>query len=544
ITTQVDHVITGITATYSPFSNFSNRFAVGYDLAQQDNRNLRPFGFIRAPSGILSTARHEFNTLTVDYVGSLDFELTGDIRSALSFGGQSITTREERTVAYGDNFPGPGQPDVDNGGNTLGFEDRERIVNAGFFVQNVFDIQNKYFITAGVRVDGNSAFGDDFGLQTYPKISASYVMSDSDFWQDSWGSMKLRAAWGQAGRAPGAFDAVRTFDAVGWGGVPAFFPLNVGNPDIGPATPSELEFGFEGAFIDDRLAIDFTYFDQTTSDALFNVRQIPSNGFLSSQLANVGELTNSGIELGLNYSVIRNDSFQWDLGFNASLNDSEVVSLGGTPEFSLGSFGWVIEGEPAPVIQADCVANAEAIAEPVIEEDCIYGPNQPQTILGFSTTLNLPKGILVSARGEYQGGGYMYNGAARAATSRSVRWPGCFEAYTVEENQGVAAMTAEQRARCIVANSQADFFIYPSDFFKIRELSVQAPLPEGWVSGLGVSRANLTLSGRNFFTRLKDEFRTLDPEVGGNVGFDTAVRSMLEHVPPPAFWTLSVQMVF
>ena len=359
ITTQVDHLITGITATYSPFANFSNRFSVGYDLAQQDNRNLRPFGFIRAPSGILSTSRHEFNTLTVDYVGTLNFDLTSEIGSALSFGGQSVTNRVEETIAYGDNFPGPGEPDVDNAGNTLGFEDRERIVNAGFFVQNVFDIQDKYFITAGLRVDGNSAFGDDFGLQTYPKVSASYVISDEDFWPEDLGSMKLRAAWGQSGRAPGAFDAVRTFNAVGWGGVPAFFPLNVGNSDIGPETTSELEVGFEGSFIDDRLTLDFTYYDQTTTDALFNVRQIPSNGFLNSQLANVGELGNSGFEMGINYSVVRGDTYQWDLGFNASLNDSEVTSLGGVPEFSLGSFGWVVEGQPAPVIRADCVANPQ-----------------------------------------------------------------------------------------------------------------------------------------------------------------------------------------
>ena len=81
ITTQIDHLITGLTATYSPLANFSNKFSVGYDLAQQDNRNLRPFGFIRAPSGILATSRYEFNTLTVDYVGSLDFQLPAGIRS-------------------------------------------------------------------------------------------------------------------------------------------------------------------------------------------------------------------------------------------------------------------------------------------------------------------------------------------------------------------------------------------------------------------------------------------------------------------------------
>lgn len=544
ITTQIDHLITGMTATWSPMAYFTNRISVGYDLAQQDNRNLRPFGFIRAPGGILATSRHEFNTLTMDYVGSLDLELTSDIRSSLSFGGQSITTRREVTTAYGENFPGPGSPDVDNAGSTLGFEDRERIVNAGLFVQNIFDFYNKYFITAGVRVDGNSAFGADFGLQAYPKVSGSYVVSDEAFWNDGWGTMKLRAAWGQAGRAPGAFDAVRTFSAAGWGNSPAFLPSNVGNPNIGPETTSELEFGMEGSFIDDRLAMDVTYFMQNTSEALFNVRQMPSNGFTASQLANVGELTNNGIELGLNYSIIRNDSWTWDLGTNLSFTDSEIVSLGDNPDFSIGGFGWVMEGQPAPVIRSDRISNPDERADPIIVKDSIHGPNQPTTIAGFSTTVGLPHGILITARAEYQGGAYMYNGPQAAATRRSVRWAGCFEAYNKKETQGYESLTAEERGRCEVRLYQSDFAIQPADFFKIRELSLQAPLPAGWTDRIGASRASVTFSGRNFFRWVDPLMRTLDPEVGGNVGYNTRVRSMTEHVPPPAYYTMSLSVVF
>lgn len=544
ITTQIDHLITGFTATWSPFGNFNNRISFGYDLAQQDNRNLRPFGFIRAPGGILSTSRYEFNTLTVDYVASLDLELTSDIRSALSFGGQSVTTRREVTTAYGENFPGPGDPDVDNAGSTLGFEDRERIVNAGFFIQNIFDLYNKYFITAGVRVDGNSAFGSDFGLQAYPKVSASYVISDEEFWNAGWGTMKLRTAWGQAGRAPGAFDAVRTFSAAGFGNSPAFLPSNVGNPDIGPETTSELEFGMEGSFVDDRLSMDVTYFMQNTSQALFSVRQIPSLGFTASQLANVGELKNNGLEMGVNYTIVRNDRWTWDVGTNLSLTDSEIVSLGGSPAFSIGGAGWVIEGHPAPVIRSDRIANPNERAEPIIVQDSVHGPNQPTTIAGFSTSVGLPGGILVTARGEYQGGAYMRNGPQAAATRRSVRWAGCFEAYNTWETQGYEALTAEERGRCDIRLYQSDFAVQPADFFKIRELSVQAPLPDGWASTMGASRATVTLSGRNFFRWVSPLMRTLDPEVGGNVGFNTRVRSMTEHVPPPAYYTMSLQVVF
>ncbi len=544
ITSQIDHLITGLTATWSPLADFSNRLSIGYDLAQQDNRNLRPFGFIRAPSGILSTSRYEFNTLTVDYVGTVDVPLPSGILSQFSFGGQSVTERRELTTAYGDNFPGPGDPDVDNAGNTLGFEDRTRVVTAGLFVEGKFDFSNKYFITTGVRVDGNSAFGSDFGLQTYPKISGSYIISDEDFWDASWGSMKLRAAWGQAGRAPGAFDAVRTFSAAGWGGVPAFLPSNVGNAEIGPETTSEIEAGFEASMINDRLTVDFTWFSQSTFDALFSVRQVPSLGFTGSQLANVGELANSGLELGLNYTLVRNDGWSWDLGGTLSLTDSEIVSLGGAPDFSIGGFGWVVEGEPAPVIRADRISNPDAHADPIIVQDSVFGPNQPTTIAGMHTTFGLPAGITVTARAEYQGGAWMYNGPQAAATRRSVRWAGCFDAYNTWETQGYAALTAEERGRCDVKHYQSDFAIQPADFFKIREVSLQAPLPDSWAAMMSASRASVTFSGRNFFRWVDPLMRTLDPEVGGNVGYNTRVRSMSEHVPPPAFYTFSLQVVF
>src|SRR5690606_17914486 len=110
---------------------------------------------------------------------------------------------------------------------------------------------------------------------------------------------------------------------------------------------------------------------------LVNVRQIPSLGFLNSQLRNIGELRNMGIELSVNGTILRGERFGWDLGASVYTNSSKVLDLGGAPEFSLGDFGWVVEGQPVPVIRADCVANAEKREEPAIEPNCNIGPNLP-----------------------------------------------------------------------------------------------------------------------------------------------------------------------
>src|SRR5690606_27810781 len=185
--------------------------------------------------------------------------------------------------AYSENFPGVAVPTVTAGSVKQALENRQRVINAGFFLQELIGFKDRYFLTLGARVDGNSAFGRDFGLQMYPKVSGSWVLSDEAFWNEGWGTVKLRAAYGQAGRAPGAFDAVRTWEAVGWRGNPAFRPYNEGNPVLGPETTAETEVGFDAAFLDQRVGVDFTYFYAKTSDALFRVRLTPSGGFFSDE---------------------------------------------------------------------------------------------------------------------------------------------------------------------------------------------------------------------------------------------------------------------
>ncbi len=558
ISTQIDQLITGGTATYTPFANFTNRLNIGYDLAQQNNRNLRPFGFVRAPDGILSDGRSEFETLTLDYVGTLSFGLGESINSSLSFGGQSITEEIQRTTAYAEDFPGPGDPTVSTGGTRLGFEQRQRVVNAGFFVQNVLDLSNKYFLTAGFRVDGNSAFGSDFGLQFYPKLSASWVVSDEDFWGDK-GQLKLRAAWGQSGRAPGAFDAVQTYQGVGWGNSPAFYPGVLGNPDLGPERTAELEFGFDGSFFSDRVQVDFTYYDQKTTDALFAVRQAASIGFGSSQLENVGEIGNKGMELTLNTVVFEGDVWAWDLGGSYSSNNSTVGLPEDVPEFSTGG-GWIIDGQPAPVMYGECVTNPDAIAEPVIQDDCVIGPNSPTDIFALNTSLTLPGGLRLSARGEYQGGHFVRAGVAHNAVRRSVVWAGCNEVYNIagaaplrSTSPGRANLTALQRAKCDPGLSDPDHWTEKADFFKIRDITLQAPLPESLVPG--ASGATLTFSGRNMFRWTNSEWTHFDPEMGGNNDNNPISRngassgaflvtSISEHIPAPATYTVALRVVF
>ena len=214
----------------------------------------------------------------------------GILGLAISFGAQSARVTEDVMNGTAENFPGTERPTLSNGSIRNVAESKFETVTAGGFLQNVLDWKDRYFVTLGLRVDGSSTFGSEFGLQTYPKASLSYIISDEPFWPANLGQVKLRAAYGHAGRQPGAFDATRTWTQVGYGGRPAFQTSNIGNPDLGPERTAETELGFDASLLGGRLTADFTYYHRKTTDALFRVLQPPSLGFPDPQLSNVGEM--------------------------------------------------------------------------------------------------------------------------------------------------------------------------------------------------------------------------------------------------------------
>ena len=545
LTSRIDHLVTGGTLQYQPGEAFSTRLILGYDLAAQETRNYMPYGFATVPQGQISDGRYSSRTTTADYAATWSRKLFANLRSSLSGGAQAIAVDQVNVAAASRNFPGPGEQTVSNGAISLGVEDRSRVINAGLFVQDLLDFRNQYFLTVGVRFDGNSAFGEKLGLQAYPKVSGSYVVSDESFWPKDLGTMKLRAAYGQSGRAPGAFDAVRTWTSYSWGGIAAFVPRNLGNPLLGPERTSEIEAGFENSTLGGRLTMDFTWYKRITTDALFAVTQAPSEGLWGSQLQNVGKLQSNGVELGVNGTIVQRPHFGWDAGFTYSTNFSKVLNLGGAAPFTIGSSGWVVEGSPVPVMRGFCVANPDEFAAPVRKANCEYGPNTPTHTITGTTSFTLPGDFALSTRGEYQRGAFGYSLLDGEAIVRGIRWPSCFNAYPAIDSGDLSSVPASIRARCMSAYANRDFAIFPLDFFRLRDLTLRRSLP---LHVGGASSAQISISGQNLFWWKKAKESMLDPETSG--GFQTQsgmlqqVRSVGGSIPIPRTFLMSVRLTY
>jgi TonB-linked SusC/RagA family outer membrane protein len=518
-TSSADHFVLGTSFNWTPITQLTNRFNLGYDYNNQDTKSIIPFGFLNLPSGSINSSTWNHTKLSLDYAGSLQNSVrSGTVASTFSWGGQLFDDREHYTGVSGQSFAGPGDPTLASAATiTLGADNRPRVVNAGFFLQELVGWRDRAFLTAGMRVDGNSAFGRSFGLQTYPKISAAYVVSDESFWPTNiLPTFKLRAALGEAGKAPGAFDAVRTWDPVaGDNGKPGVTVAQVGDSTLGPERTRETEFGFDAAGPGNRVSLEATYFHTRTSGALIGVTLPPSEGFSRTQLENVGTLENQGLEAQVNTSLLQRNALQWDLRFNGTWLKNKALDLGGQNIIPTGLGSSVRLGMPVPALYGSVIQNPDAIADPQILTDQYIGPVYPPRILGLGTTITVHRSLTFDAQLEHQAGAYIVNFIGYQNALRSV-WQPCYTSqpiikssmgadgkqFTQDDNESAeaaAGITAAQRARCAVDRSAAnsDFWAAKTDFVKLRSVSVAYEVPTRFVRF--AHSATISLSGRNLW---------------------------------------------
>ncbi|MGH7468372.1 MAG: SusC/RagA family TonB-linked outer membrane protein [Longimicrobiales bacterium] len=536
-----------VTANYNPFGWWQNKLTVGLD--RNDRLNTQPQQIDltgRAPFGATAATgsiSHNFDLRylwTVDYAGTFTANLAEDWSSAFSAGMQFVKNHSEDHSISGNGLISNNLNLVSSAANRnagQGFSEQNSL---GFYMQELVGWRDRVFGTAAVRVDDNSAFGKDFSLVVYPKASVSWVISEEPFFNYSFvDELKLRAAWGQAGKAPAPFSADRTYGTgrtvIGDLPVNTLSTNDFGNADLKAETGSEIEAGFESSILRGAIGLDFTYFHRTTKGALLNVADPPSSGWTGNHLVNVGEIKNSGLELTINASPIRTPKVQWDVTAALGTVNNELVSFGrdqlGNPtllESAFGEFasvqrhreGYPLGGYWATDVQRDAngvpILNASGQATPVT---CVWNPADsaaacneefigaalPTRTLGLTNTVRILNNLQLYAFFDYQGGHYQWCAICSVRTRIDLN----------TEQMNDPNQDPVERARLL--SLQTKEFIFPADFIKLRELSATYTLPRTLSSRAGFSRAAITVSGRNLWlwTRYTgaDWGGNTDPEV-------------------------------
>jgi outer membrane receptor for ferrienterochelin and colicin len=545
-----DHFIVGGTATWTPIEQLTNRLSVGIDYNNNDQRTINPFGYPRTPTGQYFQTLWNRQLITVDLASTWKQTYSSTFTGSTSVGGQLFDSRLNSTDLQGDNFAGPGTPTLISASlRQITDVNQQRVINAGFFAQQMIGWRDRVFLTAGARIDGNSAFGKSFGLQTYPKVSLSYVISDESFWPSSViETFKLRGALGESGKAPGAFDATRTWNPIAAeGGLAAFTPGQLGNPNLGPERTRETEGGFDAGFLGGRVGLVFTAFKARTNDAIINVAYPPSQGFATNQPENVGVIANSGTEVQLSTNFAPTSWARVDARVQYTQLKGEAVDLGGRVlVIQALSRSNVQEGLPLPAYVGRKVMNPDAFETPVVQDNQFIGGTYPDKIINPSVTVTLFNNLTIEATGEFQRGGHLLNAIGFTNAGLNI-WQPCFAAQkalraaAAGDASALATIRAEDRMKCAInaADRDLSFWVENSDFFKMRNLSVSYDVPKRFTPG--ARNMTVQFAGRNLFRSTK--YQGSDPEVADQAT-STFSRRDYYNFPPYRTFLFSVRTNF
>ncbi len=543
-------------ATWRPTPHITGRATIGLDHTNRIDHNFQALGegpnFSTNRQGQVNDNRFTINQYTVDVNGSGNYTLTPTISSKTTMGMQFLKEFNFSNTASGSILP-PGGKTVSGGAIRNAGEQTAETVTLGAYIEQVFGYKDRLFLTGALRTDDNSAFGRDFSAVYYPKMQASWVVSDEPFFPRSGpiSNLRLRAAYGASGQQPGTTDAARFFTAatatIRGVDTPGLIVGSLGNADLKPERSIEMELGFDAGLFSDAAHLEVTYYSKRTRDALISRRLALSLGGPQAQFENLGSVQNRGIEAVFNVSTNIASGVGLDVTLSGSRNSNKLVKLGQGVSNIINGVIRQVPGAPVfgywdrPILgyndfNRDGVLTA---SEVFVGDTAVFlGYSIPRTEMALNLGATLfHNRIRIGGQLDYRGG-FMANNftdyfrctSSAANNCRQLNDP---TVPLAEQARVVAGRTA-------AFGATAAGFIEKADFLKLRELSLTYYAPESMARALRTSRLSFTLTGRNLATITG--YTGVDPEVNGNGQSDNAIDFLTQ--PPVTFWTLRVNMGF
>jgi TonB-linked SusC/RagA family outer membrane protein len=535
----------------------------GMDWFTKRGTQLTPEGTGHNRGGFLSENEYRTREINLEYM--LGFNKTFDQIGINAFiGGNRMRRSSENIAAEASGFALPLFPAITNAKN--------RWYNYGFgksginslFASAEFSFNNYLFVTATARQDWFSVLNPDDNSILYPSIGASFVFSDAVETLPAWLSFgKVRASWGQVGNV----SSVNPYDTrvtYGAGNNHLGRPLggftsgnNFPNPDLVPFTSTELEFGADLRFFENRLGVDLAYYDQHTTDDILNAGISRASGFTTKSV-NLGEITNKGIEALITGTPIKG-AITWDVSLNFAKNKSKVVALIEGQKELLGEeprtrtvFIKHIVGQPYGMITGQTQMRDPSTGLLVYDENGapvtdgsynVIGKGVPDFTGGLNNSFTW-KSVNLSFLIDFKSGGDIYSGTNVRMTQAG------FHKQTLRGREGEAPLTVtgviqngedasgnpvfEPFTKTLTPGEAANYwdqlgnraserFVYDASYIKLRQITVGYIIPKDLLSKTPVQNLMVSFVARNLAILYKN-VDNIDPEssytAGNSQGLD------------------------
>jgi TonB-linked SusC/RagA family outer membrane protein len=197
-----------------------------------------------------------------------------------------------------------------------------------YFGRVNYNYERKYLFSLTGRLDGSSRFGQENRYGFFPSASAGWILSEESFLKENntVSFLKLRSSYGVTGNAGiGNFDYLGLYGVSSYNGTSGLYPSTLANPDLTWEKTAQFNIGIDFGFFQNRLNGEIDYYIKNTSDLLLDVPVPATTGFLT-QIQNIGEMQNKGIEFVINGDILVS-KFRWSAGINFAANKNEVTAL-------------------------------------------------------------------------------------------------------------------------------------------------------------------------------------------------------------------------
>jgi TonB-linked SusC/RagA family outer membrane protein len=447
------------------------------------------------------------------------------------------------------------------------YKSKRRLIGA--FAQAEVGYKERLFLSLSGRNDWSSTLPSDQNSFFYGGVNLSAILTE---WIPALKEskyvnfLKVRAAVGKTGSDADVYRTSSWYNIANYKDLNSYYtslPMNsvmgmtssntVPSNTLKPEMTTEYEFGVNGNFFENRVTLDFAYYDRTTKDQIIRATLAPESGY-TRETRNVGELQNRGVEIALSLTPVRTKDWEWKIGATFTKNISKVKELwDDLDEYTYTSWRGIyyvlrkghsigefripkanrVTDESSPYYGYTIVTNNGFQSDSSTEYDYV-GSSEPDFTMGFNTQLKW-KNFTFGATVDWRKGGYMvsntayishFNGNSTATVyneRNSFIYPHSVKVVNgqyVENNIPVLSNQMNYALGNYSYSPQArSEFILPKDYVRLRELALNYDFPKEWLAKTPFRQVLVGVVGRNLLLFTPKENNYVDPDAT-NLGND------------------------